>query len=103
MKTALLVLCLLFTTAAFGQYGGAASYISNEPQIYQSPSHPAHASVQPLAQEQSVLAGTNYSSARGERPTWDLPQAHVVPLGDTARLFRKEHARLRKARIILEN
>lgn len=103
MKTAFLVLCLLMTTAAFGQYSGTASYISNEPQIYRAPSHPAQASIQPLAQERSVLGGANYSSAQGERPTWDLPQAHAVPLGDTARQFRKEHARLKKARVIVEN
>src|ERR1019366_8884437 len=35
MKTTLLVLCLLCTTAALAQYAGSASYISSEPQIYQ--------------------------------------------------------------------
>lgn len=101
MKTAFLVLCLLLTTAAFGQYVGTS--VSNEPQPYQAPSHPQHATVQALAAEQYVLGGTAYTSAQGERPTWELPQPLPQSLGDTARILRKEHAKLKKARFLFEN
>jgi len=103
MKTVFLVLCLLWTTAAFGQYFGFGASISSQPQPYQPPSHPEHASVHALAAEQYVLAGTNYSSAQGERPTWELPQAPTRSLGETARILRREHAKLKKARVVFEN
>lgn len=100
MKTTFLILCLLLTTAAFGQYG---SSVSSQPTPYQPPSHPEHATVHALAAEQYVLGGTSYLSAQGERPMWDLPQTPVPSLGDAARLLRKEHAKLKKARFVFEN
>ena len=99
MKTAFLVLCLLWTASAFGQYAA----ISSQPQPYQAPSHPEHAAVHALATEQYVLSGTNYTSAQGEKPTWELPQAPVPSLGETARILRKEHAKVKKARVVYEN
>ena len=100
MKTIFLVLCLLLTTAAFGQHGS----VSGQPQPYHPPSHPAEASVHALAAEHYVLGGRNYSFAQGERPAWDLPQASAAPsLGETARILRKEHAKLKKARCVFEN
>jgi hypothetical protein len=101
MKTAFLVLCLLLTTAAFGQY--YAGSISSEPQPYRPTSHPQQATVHALAAEQYVLAGTNYASAQGEKPMWELPQAPVQSLGETARILRKEHAQLKKARFVVED
>ena len=98
MKKILLVLCLLSTTAAFAQlYGGA--YRSSEPQIYEAPSHPAHAAYAPMSQEQNVLAATSYSSAQGERRPSDFPQAEGISLGAFAREVRKEHAQLKKSRV----
>src|ERR1700687_3223265 len=102
MKKTLLVLCLLSTTAAFAQYVGA-SYISNQPQIYESPSHPAHTSYAPMSQEQNVLAATSYSSAQGERPASDFPQAESVSLAVAARELRKQHAQLKKSRVVWVN
>ncbi|MBZ5655182.1 MAG: hypothetical protein LAO56_07865 [Acidobacteriia bacterium] len=101
MKTSFLILCLLLTPAAFGQYVGVS--VSSEPHPYQAPSHPQHASVQAMAAEQYVLGGTAYTSAQGERPTWELPQAPVPSLGEIARILRKEHAKLKKARVVYEN
>ena len=101
MKTAFLVLCLLLTPAAFGQY--VATSVSSQPQPYRAPTHPQHASVHALATEQYVLGGTTYTSAQGERPTWELPQAPTQSLGETARILRKEHAKLKKARVMYEN
>ena len=100
MKTTLIVLCLLMTTAAFGQYYG--SDVNSQPQIYEPPIHPAHASYAPMAQEQSIYAGTSYTSVQGERPASDFPQQAAVPLGDTARELKKQHAKLKKARIVWE-
>jgi hypothetical protein len=101
MKSAFLVLCLFLTTTAFGQYVGVS--VSSEPQPYRPPSHPQHATAQPLAAEQYVLGGTTYTSAQGEKPTWELPQAPTQSLGEIARTLRKEHAKLKKARVVFEN
>ncbi len=104
MKKTLFVLCLLSTTAAFAQYySSGASSISNQPQIYQSPSHPAHAAYSPMSQEQNVLAATSYASAQGERPASDFPQAEAVSLGTFARELREQHAQLKKARVVWVN
>lgn len=102
MKKTLLVLCLLSTTAAFAQYYGGGS-INSQPQMYESPSHPAHADYAPMSQERSVLASSSYSSAQGERRASDFPQAEAVPLGTFAREFRKEHAQLKKSRVVWVN
>jgi hypothetical protein len=101
MKTAFLVLCLLGTTAAFGQQ--PAGPVSSQPQSYQPPSHPGHASAQALAAERYLLGATNYYSVRGDTRTWDLPQAPSKSLGESARMLRKEHANLKKARVVFEN
>ena len=72
MKKTLFVLCLLSTTGAFAQYYSGAGHIDNTPVIYESPSHPAHASYTAMTQEQSVLGSSNYSSAQGERRASDF-------------------------------
>jgi hypothetical protein len=104
MKKTLFVLCLLSSTAALAQYySGGASVISSEPQIYQSPSHPAHAAYSPMSQEQNVLAATSYTLAQGDRPASDFPQAEAVSLGAFAREFRKQHAQLKRTRVVWVN
>ena len=103
MKRALFVLCLLSTSAAFAQYLGGLSSISNEAHSYQFTSHPAHASYAPMSQEQNVLAATSYSSAQGERPASDFPQPDSVSLGLAARELRQQHAQLKKSPIIWVN
>lgn len=100
MKNLSLVLLVLVTTAAFGQY---ASTISSTPNPYHPPSNPAHASTHALAAEHSVLSGQSYSSAQGEKPMWEFPQTPAVPLGDVARTLKVEHAKLKKARVRFEN
>jgi hypothetical protein len=101
MKKTLFVLCLLSTTAAFAQRG--ASSISSEPQTYQFSSHSAHADYAPMSQEKSVLAATSYTSAQGERRVSDFPQAESVSLGAAARELRKQHAQLKKSRVVWVN
>lgn len=102
MKTTLLVLCLLCSTAAFAQFYAAGASRDSTPVIYQSPSHPQHADYAPLRQEHSVISGS-YSSAQGERPASDFPQAPGISLGDYARQFRKQHDVLKKSRVVWVN
>ena len=103
MKTVITALCfLLFATAAFAQVGGSA--LSNEPQILRLPSHPQHASTVAMAPEQTLLISSGYVMATGERPLWEFAVLKpVVPLGDTARLLRQEHATAKKATKVWEN
>jgi hypothetical protein len=103
MKKTLFILCLLSTAGAFAQYYPAAGHIDNTPVIYESPSHPAHASYAPMMQEQSVLGSSNYTSAQGERRASDFPQAEGISLGVYARELRKQHAELKKARFVWVN
>jgi len=103
MKKTLFVLCLLSTTGAFAQYYSGAGHIDNTPVIYESPSHPAHASYTAMTQEQSVLGSSNYSSAQGERRASDFPQAEGVSLGSYARELRKQRVEPKKSRVIWIN
>lgn len=101
MKKILLVLCLLSTSTAFGQY--FVNHLDSQPQVYQAPDHPAHASYAPIAQERGIVGGGGTTYAQGDRPASDFPQAAAVPLGDTARELEKQHALVKKARVVWEN
>ncbi len=103
MKKTLFVLCLFSAAAALAQNYGGAGYISSEPVIYQSPSHPAHAAYAPMSQEHSVIAATSYSSAQGERPASDFPQAEGVSLGTAARDLKKQRDGVKKSAIVWVN
>jgi len=103
MKKILLVLCLLSTAAAFAQNNIGAYSLNNQTQSYQFQSHTGHADYVPMSQERSVLSSASYSSAQGERPASDFPQAEGVSLGAFAREFRKQHAEVKKARIVWIN
>jgi|HubBroStandDraft_5_1064220.scaffolds.fasta_scaffold88921_3 hypothetical protein len=103
MKKTLFVLCLLFTTSAFAQYSGGAATVSSQPQIYESPSHPAHASYTAMSTETSVLASSSYTSAQGERPVSDFPQPDPVSLGLAARELKKQHAELKRSHVVWVN
>jgi len=103
MKKILFVLCLLSTTAAFAQYYGGSSTINSEPRLYSFPSHPGNAAYAPMSQERNILAATSYNSVQGERRPSDFPQAEAVPLGDVARELRKQHAELKKSRVVWIN
>jgi hypothetical protein len=101
MKKTLFILSLLMTTAAFAQLSGG--YISSQPQIYHAPEHPAHASFAPIASETSIYPGTSYTSAQGDRPASDFPQAANPALGDIARELKKEHTLAKKSAIVWVN
>jgi hypothetical protein len=100
--TLLFLLCLLCTSAAFGQSGAAASPMSSEPVVYAFYSHPQHAAQQSMGQEQNLLGNSCYVSAKGERPLWEFAPPET-PLGDVARVLRKEHEMARKAHYFWNN
>jgi len=101
MKTTLFAVFLLFCVAsAFGQ----ASVLSNQPAPTVMAEHPQHASQHDMASEQSLLGSNPYTYAQGEQPLWQFPtEKRVTPLGDIARLLRKEHELARKAEVTWEN
>jgi hypothetical protein len=101
MKTGLLVLCLLFTSTAFAQASLGSAAMSSQVQFAV---HDERATQLPLAQEQSLLANSSYFFAQGERPLWEVqPLSHAVPLGDVARMLKKEHETAKKAEIVWNN
>jgi mRNA degradation ribonuclease J1/J2 len=104
MKTTLFVLCLFFATAAFGQASAGTGALSNEPVVIEFTSHPAHAFQQAMGQEQNLLHQSGNVQAHGVRPLWEVAMpSHVVPLGDSARMLRKEHEMVKKADITWTN
>jgi hypothetical protein len=101
MKTTLFVLCCLCATAALGQSVGSVAAAPVTSTI-QMASHAEHATQQPLAQEQNLLERSNYYYAQGEMPLWEAQgrsKSHPVPLGDIARMLRKDHELVKKADI----
>jgi len=103
MKTTLVALCLLCTTLAFGQALGG-SLLSSETQVLQISGHPARAMHQPMAEQQSLLESSTSVSAKGERPLWEVGKtAEPMPLGDVARLLKKQHETVKKAAVVFEN
>jgi hypothetical protein len=103
MKTRfMLALFLLGASTAFAQSVGNANVTST----IQFADHPQHAMPQALEFSQSpVLSFGSVYIAQGEMPLADvpLPVVHVVPLGDLARVQKKEHAGDKKAKYVWEN
>jgi hypothetical protein len=105
MKTALLVASLLLTTAALGQSIGSAVGSPFMSSSYNTITHDQHASYRPMAQEQNLNGGGNsVVVAEGEIPLAEvpLPPRHEMPLGDVARLVRKERETAKKAAFVFE-
>jgi hypothetical protein len=54
--------------------------------------------------EQNLLITSAYTYARGVRPLWEFaPASMEVPLGDMARLLKKEHASAKKSETVWVN
>jgi hypothetical protein len=104
MKTALLILsvCILCSTAALAQQTVSASPLNPQPVITQFDSHPNRATQTPLAQAQNLSEQSNYLYAQGERPLWEVhvPVPVEMPLGDVARMLKKEHAAVKKSDVV---
>ena len=106
MKTLLFVsaVVLLGASSALGQATISTYVLSNEPVKIHPLSHPEHASQRPMAEIQSLLENGSYFYAVGKRPLWEFAtKQQEVPLGDVARLLRKEHETAKKATFVREN
>jgi len=103
MKILSLAACIFCAAFAYGQAAGT-NVISSQPQVHWAASHTEHAYGKPLASQQSLLSNGGYSSARGERPLWEVaPPRRETPLGDTARDLKKEHSTARRSKVLVEN
>jgi hypothetical protein len=104
MKISLLALCFLCGTTAFAQAGPSASAMSAQASPIAFSSHEATASQHSMATEQNLLGASGYTWAQGERPLWEVaPVSHFTPLGDSARLLKKEHDNAKKAEFVWNN
>jgi hypothetical protein len=103
MKKILFVFFLLSTAAAFGQYSLGSGAANNQAQSYQFQNHPSHADYAPLSAERSVLPSTTFYSAQGERRASDFAQPEAMPLGTIARELKRQHAELKKSRVVWVN
>jgi len=104
MKTtivALSFLCFLCAATAFAQ---SAPVLPNNPQPVQMQDHPQHASEHAMGLETSLLSSNSpYTYAHGEVPLADLASPmYYTPLGEIARVFRKERTTAAKAVKVLE-
>ena len=105
MKKNLIAVCfLLCAGAAFAQSSLGASALSSEPQMLVMPSHQATASEKAIGTGKSLLTGSGSVSAKGERPLWEVAPNNVpIPLGDSARALKKQHAEAKKAQVTWVN
>lgn len=104
MKTTLFVLLFLSATVAFGQSSAGAGALSAEPVVIEFTSHAGHASYQDVGQEQNLFRQSSNVQAHGVRPLWEFAvPSQATPLGDSARMLRKEHADAKKAQIVWNN
>jgi hypothetical protein len=102
MKITVIALFIFCATIALGQSGVAV--LNNQAQVVEMDSHPEHASQMSLAPEQNILGNSSSVSAHGERPLWELaPVKTEIPLGDVARMERKQHANDKKAPVVWHN
>ena len=104
MKTLsiLFVVCVAGVAGASAQLAGPTR--SAQPQVFVMPEYTQHASQVSLAAGHDLLEHSGVTSARGEKPLWELmPEPQVTPLGDSAREIRKQHALAKKAAILWSN
>ncbi len=91
----LFVVCCLCAVGANAQVGGA---MNSQAHALVMSGNPQHASQAAMSQGHSLMERSGTVSAHGERPLWEvMPEATVVPLGDSARVLRKEHVGAKKA------
>jgi len=57
-----------------------------------------------LGRHQNIMEQSTNVQAHGVRPLWEVATpAYVVPLGDSARMLKKEHLSAKKAEIVWNN
>lgn len=104
MKTVLFLFSMFCTTGALAQLSGGVSVLSADVSKWESVSHPNRATVQSLAQEQSLIQASTPTVARGEQPLWEVGKIKEEPsLGEVARIQRKLHASDKKAPVVWHN
>jgi hypothetical protein len=104
MKYVVAIVVLLCATGALAQNYGTPGVLNSQPVGVNFASNPRHATEVPLAREQSLLAGTSFMYARGERPLWEFGDAKdAESLGEVARRLKKEHEQVKKAEIVWAN
>lgn len=104
MKTAILTFCLLTAGSVFAQtlVGGSGLSAPTSSQL-NFPSHQRRAEQHPLGQTQTILEEYTVTSAQGDRPLWEFAAIdNSTPLGDVARILRKEHESAPKATFIFD-
>jgi hypothetical protein len=106
MKTTFLLLglYLLSAAAAHGQsvYGGTVA--NSQPQVFEFQAHTLRAAQKPMGASENLLGDSGYTYGEGERPLWEFSfPSKVVPLGDSARMLKREHAIQKKADIVWQN
>ena len=103
MKTAVLLCSLFLASLTWGQYL-PPSVVNGSPQPLHLFSNAQHADIAPMRDQRNLLGSSANTSAKGERPLWELaPAVAPVCLGDVARALRKEHEAAKKATFIHEN
>ena len=105
MKVALCVLGFFaLAGAAFGQASIGGSGLSAQPVIYEFASHETRAQQQGMGVTQDIMEQSINVTAHGVRPLWEVHvPSSAVPLGDSARLLKKEHIYAKKAEIVWNN
>jgi hypothetical protein len=97
----LFVVCVVCAAGANAQVSGS---ISSQAQPWTISGNPQHATQTDMATPYSLMERSGTVSAHGERPLWEFAiEAPVVPLGDSARELRKEHAAAKKAAKVWTN
>lgn len=104
MKKLLFLACIFCAVSAMGQsnYGTA---MSAEIDMFQMADHTQMATPHDLAMERDLRGRASIVGySQGERPLWEVYQLMPqTPLGDSARIYRQEHALVKKAPIVWVN
>ena len=98
------VVCAFCGTGAMAQIGGSVmSAPTTSPLVIQG--HVQRASQTALASSQNLIGHFSSSVSKGERPLWEVMPAPApeVPLGDMARIIRKDHETAKKASVSWTN
>ncbi|HZQ22225.1 MAG TPA: hypothetical protein VFA89_05440 [Terriglobales bacterium] len=103
MRKIVFLACLFCGTAAFAQN---AAVLTSSPMVsvYSPYEHRQGASRKDMADFQNLRGSNGYRIEHGERPLWEFAiPSHELPLGDVARMYRQEHATMKKAEFHREN
>jgi hypothetical protein len=105
MKATFLVICAVMCMfCATGALGQAALTGSSFTRSYQPADHPSPATAYPMSTEQNLLGSNSVLVGHGEMPLSEAPlQFHEVPLGDSARVLKQEHAAMKKSHVVWTN